>query len=280
MELTDAVIIVTGGGSGIGAAMCRRFAVEAPAAIVVADLVAEAAEAVAHQLRAEHGATTTVDAAVCDVAAPEQVRDLVEGAIDRHGRVDLFCANAGIATGAGVDAPDEVWQRTWEVNVMAHVHAARALLPGWLARGSGHLLTTASAAGLLTNLGDAPYSVTKHAAVAFAEWLSITYGDRGVGVSCLCPQGVRTPMLFPDLAGAGAAGTAADDAAVIAAAEAVRAHGVIEPSEVADAVAAGLAEDRFLILPHPEVADYERNRAGDRERWLRGMRRLQSQFGG
>jgi NAD(P)-dependent dehydrogenase (short-subunit alcohol dehydrogenase family) len=282
MHLTDAVIVVTGGGSGIGAAMCRRFAQEAPSAIVVADLIGEAAEAVAHLLRAEHGATTVIDAATCDVAVATQVRDLVEGTIDRHGRIDLFCANAGIATGAGIDASDDAWQRTWEVNVMAHVHAARALLPGWLARGNGHLLTTASAAGLLTNLGDAPYSVTKHAAVAFAEWMSITYGDRGVGVSCLCPQGVRTPMLFPELAGADTAGAYpdAEDAAALIAAEAVRAHGVIEPAEVADAVVAGLAEDHFLILPHPEVAGYERNRAGDRERWLRGMRRLQSQLGG
>jgi NAD(P)-dependent dehydrogenase (short-subunit alcohol dehydrogenase family) len=270
MELRDAVVVVTGGGSGIGAALCRRFAREGPASVVVADLDRAAAESVADEVAAalrSHGGSGSALAVGCDVADEASVDDLVARA-GGAGAVDLFCANAGVATGAGIEAPVEVWERAWQVNVMGHVHAARALLPTWLERGRGHLLTTASAAGLLTNLGDAPYSATKHAAVAFAEWLSITYGDRGIRVSCLCPQGVRTPMLFPD-------GT---DAAL--AAEVVRAQGVLEPEDVADVVVAGLAEERFLILPHPEVADFERNRAGDRERWLRGMRRLQARLGG
>jgi NAD(P)-dependent dehydrogenase (short-subunit alcohol dehydrogenase family) len=195
---------------------------------------------------------------VTDVTVEADVRQLVDRAQEEHGPIDLFCANAGIGTMSGVEAVDEVWRRTWDVNVMAHVYAARALLPGWVARGQGYLLTTASAAGLLTQLGDAPYSVTKHAAVAFAEWVAIHYGDAGVKVSCLCPQGVRTNML----AGAGAAG------------EALLGANALDPSVVADVVVAGLRDERFLILPHPEVADYERRRADDRDRWLGGMRKL------
>ena len=196
-----------------------------------------------------------------------QVGALITETYLDHGRLDLFCANAGIGTAMGVEAPDAVWEQIWHVNVMAHVYAARALLPRWLEDGEGHLLVTASAAGLLSNLGDAPYSATKHAAVGLAEWLSITYGDRGVHVACLCPQGVRTPLLF------GAPGSAGDGALST---EVVKAQRVIEPEEVAESVVEGLRDERFLILPHPEVADYERARAGDRERWLGAMRRLQA----
>src|SRR5205807_8033606 len=171
----------------------------------------------------------------------------------------LFCANAGIVVTGGVEASDEEWQRIWDVNLMAHVYAARALLPGWLDRGEGYLLQTASAAGLLTGLGQASYSVTKHAVVALAEWLSITYGDAGVKVSCLCPQGVRTNMLM--------AGGEDESNFLL--------PGSVEPEHVADVVVAGLRDERFLILPHPEVEEYFRRKADDYDRWLRGMRRMQ-----
>ena len=271
MELAGKVIVVTGGGSGIGAAMCRRFATESPAAIVVADLDGPRAGTVADEVRRAAPDGTAVRARAIDVADEAQVGALVAETHLDHGTVDLFCANAGIGTGAGVEASDALWEQIWHVNVMAHVYAARALLPTWLERGHGYLLTTASAAGLLTNLGDAPYTATKHAAVGLAEWLSITYGDRGVTVSCLCPQGVRTPLLFggPD---APTDGTLATDV--------VKAQRILEPEEVAEAVVAGLRTEELLILPHAEVADYERARAGDRERWLAGMRRLQARVTG
>ncbi len=271
MELEGRVVVVTGGGSGIGAAMCRRFAAESPAAVVVADLHGDTAATVADEVRALAPPSTAVVSRAIDVADESQVGALVAETHLDHGGVDLFCANAGIGTGAGIDASDAMWEQIWHVNVMAHVYAARALLPAWLERGHGYLLTTASAAGLLTNLGDAPYTATKHAAVGLAEWLSITYGDRGIRVSCLCPQGVRTPLLF------GAPGTPGDGAL---ATEVVKAQRVIEPEEVAESVVEGLRREELLILPHAEVADYERARAGDRERWLAGMRRLQSRLAG
>ncbi len=264
MELRDSVIVVTGGGSGIGAALCHRFADGSPRHVRVVDRDREGAEAVAASLRAG-GVDATASA--LDVTDRSAVEELIGGIIGDLGGIDLFCANAGIGTGAGADADDEVWDQAWQVNVHAHVLAARALLPYWLDRGRGYLLTTASAAGLLTNLGDAPYSVTKHAAVAFAEWLSITYGDRGVSVSCLCPQGVRTPLLFGSL-GDGALAT-----------EVVKAQRILEPEDVAESVVEALGAGRFLILPHAEVADYELARASDRERWLRAMRRLQASLG-
>ena len=269
MELRDRVIVVTGGGSGIGAALALRLAAESPTAIVIADLDGDHARAVAEQVAAAHPGVA-VEHRACDVSVSEEVDGLVRSTTERHGRVDLYCSNAGIGTGAGVDAPDEVWQRIWDVNVMAHVHAARALLPAWLERGEGHLLITASAAGLLTNLGDAPYSVTKHGAVALAEWLSITHGAQGLHVACLCPQGVRTPLLFGDRAELQGA----------LAAEVVKAQRIIEPEEVAEATVEGLRADRFLILPHAEVADYEQARANDRERWLGAMRRMQAKLTG
>ncbi|PZS27248.1 MAG: dehydrogenase [Pseudonocardiales bacterium] len=255
MDVRDKVVVVTGGGGGIGSALCRRFAGDGASAVVVTDLRADAAGAVAREIGAVADAV--------DVCDPEAVASLVERTIARFGRIDLFCSNAGLVTGVELDDPNDLWHRAYEVHVMAHVYAARALLPGMLARGSGYLLNTASAAGLLTSPGDAPYAVTKHGAVAFAEWLSVTYGDRGVGVSVLCPLGVATPMLMDPLA-AGNAG-----------AQAVVASGrVVSPEQVADAVVAGLAAETFLILPHPEVGTFWAQKASDPQRWLAGVRRL------
>ncbi|MFC4017547.1 SDR family oxidoreductase [Micromonospora sp. GCM10011542] len=257
MNLTDRIVVVTGGAGGIGAALSRRFAVEGAAAVVVADLDADAARAVAADIG------PVAHAVGLDVTDEEQVRALVADTEQRYGRIDLFCANAGVATGGGVEVDDAGWDRAWRVNVLAHVYSARAVLPGMLARGSGHLLHTCSAAGVLTAVGDAPYTATKHAAVGFAEWLSITYRDRGIRVSALCPQGVDTPMLADGLT-EGHLG-----ARVIAASGAV-----LTPDQVADAAIAGLAEERFLILPHPEVADYARRRAEDPDGWQSGLRKL------
>jgi len=257
MELAGQVVVVTGGASGIGRALARRVAAEGAAGVVVADRDAVGARRVADEL-GDAGL-----AVACDVADPDHAQELIAAAA-RFGPVDLFCANAGVAVGRELGDPDE-WQAAIDVNLGAHVAAARALLPGWLERGRGAFLSTASAAGLLSQIGSAPYAATKHAAVAFAEWLSITYGDRGVQVACLCPMGVATPLLEQ----AGAAG------------DVVRASGgVVEPDTVAALAVDALREGRFLVLPHPEVADFERLRAGDRERWLAGMRRLRAQVMG
>ena len=253
MQLSNKVVVVTGGASGIGRALARRFADEG-ARVVVADLDGAGARAVAEEIGGLGVA--------CDVAREEQVVDLIAQA---PGPVDLFCANAGVAIGTDEATPDAEWDLAFAVNVRAHVYAARALLPGWLERGEGYLLTTASAAGLLTQIGSAPYAVTKHAAVAFAEWLSITYGDRGVRVSCLCPMGVRTPM------------TEGDDLATNVVATA---GPMLEPEAVASAVVDGLRDERFLILPHPEVMTFLRRKVDDHERWLAGMRRLQARVEG
>jgi NAD(P)-dependent dehydrogenase (short-subunit alcohol dehydrogenase family) len=200
---------------------------------------------------------------IADVAVEVDVARVVQSTLARYGRIDLFCSNAGIGGGdGGLDNDSGRWQDFWQVNVMAHVYAARAVLPSMLAAGGGYLLHTASAAGLLTQIGSAPYAVTKHAAVAFAEWLAITYGDRGIKVSCLCPQGVRTPMLE----------------AASAAARSLLGDSAIEPETVADAVIRGLEAESFLILPHPEVAEYFTRKASDYDRWLRGMRRLQARL--
>lgn len=265
MELRDKVVMVTGAGSGIGAALCRRFAVESPRSITLVDLNADTVAAVAAEITDQHPGSSVHHMAV-DVADETDLTGAIEAVSQRDGTIDLYVGNAGIGTGAGVDAPDDVWRSIIDVNLMAHVHAARALLPRWLERGEGHMLITASAAGLLTNLGDAPYSVTKHGAVALAEWLAATYAHRGLKVSCLCPQGVRTPLLFPE---------GLDDAVALAV---VRAQRILEPSDVAETVVDALEDERFLILPHPEVHDYEVARATDRDRWLRAMNRLQTQL--
>jgi NAD(P)-dependent dehydrogenase (short-subunit alcohol dehydrogenase family) len=260
VEVRDKVVIVTGGGSGIGAALCRRFAAEGARGVVVADRSATGAAEVA---RACGGLAVTLDLAV-----ESEVQRLVRTARERFGRIDVFCANAGVALGPGAGglsggpfAPDDAWRQSWDVNVMAHVYASRAVLPEMLERGQGWWLFTASAAGLLTDMGTLAYSVTKHATVAFAEWMAINYGDDGIGVSCLCPQGVRTPMLM----GAAGSGVAAHLQA-----------GMLEPEAVADAVVEGFAAERFLILPHPEVKDYFLRKASDYDRWLRGMRRVRA----
>jgi NAD(P)-dependent dehydrogenase (short-subunit alcohol dehydrogenase family) len=253
MNLSDKVVVVTGGASGIGRALARRFADEGARGVVVADLDGEGAQAVADEI----GGLCVA----CDVAVESQVADLVARAARAFGPVDLFCANAGVAVGTDEAAPDAEWDLALAVNVKAHVYAARALLPAWLERGEGYFLATASAAGLLTQIGSAPYAVSKHAAVAFAEWLSVTYGDRGIRVSCLCPMGVKTAMTAGD-------GLATDIVAT--------AGTMLEPDEVAAAVVAGLRAERFLILPHPEVRTFFARKADDYDRWLAGMRRLQA----
>jgi len=265
VDLHDKNIVVTGAGGGIGRALVRRFAQDGPRTIVLADVDGVAAQAVVDEL--EPGFDTVVVEA--DLGTEAGNVEVVQAA-EEYGPIDLLCLNAGIAVGGGVEAPDEDWYRIFDVNVMAHVWAVRAALPGMLAEGSGYILTTASAAGLLTNLGAAPYAVTKHAAVALAEWLAVTHGDQGISVSCLCPQGVRTKMLFPD----------DEDRAQSTGAESVRMQGVIEPDELAEVVVAGLADERFLILPHPEVLGYWRRKTDDYDRWIGGMRKLQARTRG
>jgi NAD(P)-dependent dehydrogenase (short-subunit alcohol dehydrogenase family) len=244
----DAGVVVTGAGGGIGAALARRFAAEG-ARVVVNDLDAGRARAVADE--------------VGGIAVPGDASAIVADARDAlGGTVDVYCANAGLGSGGTEAAPEDVWASAWDVNVMAHVRAAHALIPGWLERGRGRFVSTVSAAGLLTMIGAAPYSVTKHGAYAFAEWLSLTYRHRGIKVHAICPQGVRTDMLTA----AGSAG------------ELVLAPTAIEPEAVADALFKGIAEDRFLILPHPEVAAYYQARAAEPDRWLTNMNHLQQKW--
>ena len=254
MDIAGRVAVITGGGSGIGAAMARRFAAEGAAGVVVADLDGESASAVAALVGG-----TAVQVDVADPGHGEVLRAAAEAG---YGPIDLLCLNAGIATEGGVEADDDAWQRTWDINFMSHVYALRAVLPGMLERGDGYVLHTASAAGLLTNIGAAPYSVTKHAVVSLAEWLAVTHGDEGLRVSCLCPQFVKTSMLdeFIDLPGG----------------RALVGDSALEADDVADAVVAGIEREEFLILPHPEVAEYFRRKATDYDRWLAGMRKLQA----
>ncbi|WP_190082803.1 SDR family oxidoreductase [Streptomyces longisporoflavus] len=247
-SLQDKGVVVTGAGGGIGAALARRFAA-AGARVVVNDLDAVKAKAVADEIGA---VALAGDASTIVPAAREAL----------SGTIDVYCANAGLGSGGSEAAPEEVWATAWDVNVMAHVRAAHALIPEWLERGSGRFVSTVSAAGLLTMIGAAPYSVTKHGAYAFAEWLSLTYRHRGIDVHAICPQGVRTDMLA-------ATGTAGD---------LVLTPTAIEPDAVADALFAGMAENRFLILPHPEVAEYYRIRAAEPDKWLTGMNHLQQKW--
>jgi|ERR1043166_1498030 NAD(P)-dependent dehydrogenase (short-subunit alcohol dehydrogenase family) len=250
MNVQEKVAVVTGGAHGIGEGLARRFKAEGARAVVVADIDGEGAEKVAAGIGGF--------AMYTDVAREADIRRLVDETTSRFGPIDLFCSNAGIFLEGGVDAPDENWLRIRDINVMAHIYAARAVLPGMIARGEGYLLQTISAAGLLTSLDSALYAVTKHAALALAEWIAVTYGDAGIKVSAVCPQGVRTDMLMSDPGN-------------------FLMEGSVSVEEVTDAVIAGLAEERFLILPHPEVAEYFRRKADDYDRWLRGMRRLQRQ---
>lgn len=256
MQVQNEVCVVTGAAAGIGRALASRFVLEGAKAVVVADIAenleATALEIDAHAIRA-------------DVSSEASILALIEETEERFGPIGLFVANAGIGGfPGGAEVPDEEWQQIWEINVMHHVWAARHMIPRWQERGGGYLLTTASAAGLLSNLGTAPYTVTKHAAVGFAEWLSITHADDNIRVSVLCPQAVRTAM------------TEGDDPAVAN----VVAHGMIETSEVADAVIAGLDAESFHILPHPQVAEYVKHKGADIESWLGAMRKLQRKFFG
>jgi NAD(P)-dependent dehydrogenase (short-subunit alcohol dehydrogenase family) len=255
VELAGANVVVTGGGNGIGRALCEAFAREGARRIAVVDVDLARATEVADAVRGR--------AFRVDVASREAVVGLVAEVERDAGPIDLFVSNAGILIVGGAEVAVADWQRIWEVNVMAHVHAAHAVLPSMLERGRGYLLNTCSAAGLLTQIGSAPYAVTKHAAVAFCEWLSITYGGRGIRVSALCPQAVRTQMSAPFENG-GVAGV----------------DGVIEPEELAGITVEGLRAESFLILPHPVVRTYYQRKGQDLDRWLAGMRRLSSQFDG
>lgn len=254
MNLKDRIIVITGAASGIGRAMAQRFAAEGPKLIVCAD-------------RDEAGARATAEgigglAFRVDVSREADIQGLIETVEADHGPIDLFCSNAGIGVAGGAEASNDDWQRIWDINVMAHVWAARHLVPRMVARGGGYLLNTASAAGLLTQIGSAPYAVTKHAAVGLAEWLAITHGDQGIKVSVLCPQAVRTAMTAgnPD-------GVASVD-------------GMMEPEPLAEMVVQSIAAEQFLILPHPQVLDYMRNKTADYGRWIGGMRKLNRRYEG
>ncbi len=280
MQVIDRVAVVTGGASGIGRALCLAFAEQGAAGVVVADIDEAGAQDVAAAVSALGSRGLAVGV---DVAREADMQALVRRAEDELGRIDLFCSNAGIIVGGGVEVPDEAWSRIWAINLHSHVYAARAVLPEMLTRGEGYLLFTASAAGLLTQLGSAPYAVTKHALVALAEWLSITYAGAGIKVSCLCPQAVTTNLGATSLREVGVLAAPAREGAVPSPTEGsvsrqAAVDGVLTPDQVAASVLEGLADERFLILPHPEVATYERRRADDRERWLAGMRRLQARL--
>lgn len=250
MKIAGKTAIVTGAASGIGRAMAQRFAADGAKGVVVADLQAEPLAAVADEIGGL--------AVACDVGSEDDIKKLVEAAEEAYGPVDVFCSNAGISRLGGEETSDVDWQLSWDIHVMAHVYAARAVAPGMAERGEGYLVNTASAAGLLSHVNSASYAVTKHAAVAFAEWLAIAYGDQGVRVSVLCPQAVRTAMT------AGREGTVAS------------VDGMIEPEELADCVVESMDKEEFLILPHPVVLEYMQRKTSNYDRWLKGMRRLRA----
>ena len=252
MEIRDRVVVVTGGGGGIGGALCRRFAADGARHVVVSDIDREAAKTVA----AEIGGT----AVRADVTVEADVASLVGETVAAHGRIDIYCSNAGVAFGGGPEAADNAWRRSWEVHVMAHAYAARALLPGMLERGEGYIVGTISAAALLNHILAAPYAVTKAAGLSFFEWMAIAYHDAGIRVSALCPQGVRTAMLAQE-----------GERNFLTA-------GALDPDQVAEFVVEAIRDERFLILPHPEVGEFFQRKATDYERWLRGMRRLRARI--
>ncbi len=252
MEPRGRVVVVTGGGGGIGGALCRRFAADGASRVVVSDLNRAAAE----QVAAEIGGT----AVVADVTIESDVQRLVAGTLAAYGRIDIYCSNAGIVYAGGPEASDEAWQQSWDVHVMAHVYAARALLPAMQARREGYIVGTISAAGLINHVQAAPYGVTKAAGLSFFEWLAIAYHDQGIRVSALCPLGVRTAMLAQG----------GERHFLVA--------GALEPEQVAGAVVEAIRDERFLILPHPEVGEYFQRKASDYDRWLRGMRRQRARI--
>jgi NAD(P)-dependent dehydrogenase (short-subunit alcohol dehydrogenase family) len=274
MEITDRVAVVTGGASGIGRSIALALGEAGASGVVVADIDADGAAKVAAEIGAAGHRALAVRA---DMSSEPDVQALVAAAEAAFGPVDLFFSNAGILVAGGVEVADDAWERIWAINVHAHVYAARALLPGMLARGRGHIVITASAAGLLTQLGSAPYAVTKHAAVALAEWLSVTYGEQGLTVSALCPQAVTSNLAATSRREAGEAAWPAESTGGSAQAAV---DGVLESAQVAAIVLDAVRAGQFLILPHPDVATYERRRADDRERWLRGMRRMQARLSG
>ena len=254
MIVKDKVVAITGGASGIGRALAIRFAAEGARHVAIADLNTERAAAVANQIGASWQKV--------DVSHETELVGFIDATERAHGPIDLFCSNAGIGVGRGLETPNATWQTIWDVNLMAHVHAARCLVPRMIARGGGYLLNTASAAGLLSQIGSVTYAVTKHAAVSLAEWIAITHAHQGIKVSVLCPQAVRTDMI---------AGNEGDVASV---------DGIMEPEQVADAVIKGLDAEQFLILPHEDVMQYMQRKAADRDRWIAGMNRLHRKYHG
>lgn len=263
VRIDGSVAVITGAGSGIGRAIAVALAA-AGSSVVVGDIHADAV--------AETAATIGGLEVVTDASSADGIATLLDAAHNAFGRVDIFVANAGIAGESGLGDDEAAWDRIIDVNLRAHIRAAKALVPEWLERGSGHFVTVASAAGLLTQLGAAPYSVTKHAAVGFAEWLSISYGDKGIGVSCVCPMGVATPLLR-------AMTESPDEEIRVAGASVTSAGAVIDPDAVAALVVAAIADGTFLVLPHPEVLTMYRQKGADYERWIAGMRRFRNTLG-
>jgi NAD(P)-dependent dehydrogenase (short-subunit alcohol dehydrogenase family) len=253
LELKDKTIVVTGAASGIGRALAIQFAAEGARAVVCADLNGDGARDTAAQI----GGGTAVQV---DVGREDDIRDLIDSVESSQGPIDLFCSNAGIAIGGGPEVPNDEWQRIWDINLMSHVWAARHVVPRMIERGGGYLLNTSSAAGLLSQIGSAPYAVTKHAAVGLAEWLALTYGDQGIKVSVLCPQAVRTEMT-----------KGLEDAVASV-------DGMLEPEPVAKACVQTIREEKFLVLPHEQVLEYMRRKTADYDRWIGGMRKLNRQY--
>lgn len=253
MDLKDKIIVVTGAASGIGQALCHAFAAEGAKAIACVDRDADGARAVARDIK---GLAITVD-----VSQESEIAAMITRVEAELGPIDVFCSNAGLLVEGGTETPNADWQRLWDVNVMAHVWAARHVVPRMIARGGGYLLNTASAAGLLNQIGSAPYGVTKHAAVGLAEWLAMTHGDEGVRVSVLCPQAVRTAMLEG----------LEDNVATI--------DGMLEPADAARACVEAIRAETFLVLPHPGVLEYMRRKTADYDRWITGMRKLNRTYG-